>query len=42
MMSLLELEGGQETVHLLSSPRNAAALLRSISDADAGRGGSTN
>jgi antitoxin YefM len=37
MMSLLEFEGWQETVHLLSDPRNGKALLRSIRDADAGR-----
>jgi antitoxin YefM len=39
MMSLEEFEGWQETVHLLSSPRNAEILLRSIKDADAGRVG---
>ncbi len=37
MMSLEEFEGWQETVHLLSNPRNAEVLLRSIRDADAGR-----
>ena len=37
MMSLLEFEGWQETVYLLSSPRNAEVLLRSIQDAEAGR-----
>jgi antitoxin YefM len=37
MMSLEEFEGWHETVHLLSSPRNAEVLLRSIRDADAGR-----
>ncbi len=37
MMSLLEFEGWQETVHLLSNPRNAEVLLRSIRDADVGR-----
>ena len=37
MMSLEEFEGWQETVHLLSSPRNAEILLRSINDANEGR-----
>lgn len=37
MMSLEEFEGWQETVLLLSNPRNAEVLLRSIRDADAGR-----
>jgi antitoxin YefM len=37
MMSLLEFEGWQETVYLLSSPRNAEVLLGSIRDAEAGR-----
>jgi antitoxin YefM len=37
MMSLEEFEGWQETVHLLSSPRNAETLLRSIKDATEGR-----
>jgi antitoxin YefM len=37
MLSLEEFEGWQETVHLLSSPRNAETLLRSIKDANAGR-----
>jgi antitoxin YefM len=37
MMSFLEFEGWQETVYLLSSPRNAEILLRSIRDVDAGR-----
>jgi antitoxin YefM len=36
-MSLLEFEGWQKTVHLLSSPRNADVLLRSIRDADGDR-----
>jgi antitoxin YefM len=33
VMSLQEFEGWQETAHLLSSPANAAILLRSIKDA---------
>lgn len=37
MMSLAEFEGWQETVHLLSSPRNAEILLRSVKDAAEGR-----
>jgi antitoxin YefM len=37
MMSLEEFEGWQETVQLLSSPRNAEVLLRSIRDAEEGR-----
>jgi len=37
MMSLEEFEGWQETVHLLSSPRNAEILLRSIKDTSEGR-----
>ncbi len=37
MMSLEEFEGWQETVHLLSSPRNAEILIRSIKDANDGR-----
>lgn len=37
MMSLLEFEGWQETVYLLSNPRNAEVLLHSIRDAEAGR-----
>jgi antitoxin YefM len=37
MMSLLEFEGWQETVYLLSNPRNAEVLLRSIRDCEAGR-----
>jgi len=37
MMSLREFDGWQETVHLLSSPRNAEVLLRSIRDVEAGR-----
>ncbi len=37
MISEEEFEGWQETVHLLSSPRNAARLLRSAEQARAGR-----
>ncbi len=37
MMSLEEFEGWQETVHLLSNPRNAEVLLRSIREIDAGK-----
>jgi antitoxin YefM len=37
MLSLEEFEGWQETVHLLSSPRNAEILLRSIKDANEGQ-----
>lgn len=37
MMSLEEFEGWQETVHLLSNPKNAEVLLRSVRDADEGR-----
>ncbi len=33
-LSLEEFAGWQETVHLLSSPRNAEVLLRSIKDAN--------
>ena len=33
-----EYEGMMETLHLLSSPRNAERLLRSIAEADAGHG----
>lgn len=33
-----EFEGWRETVHLLSNPRNAEHLLRSIHEADAGEG----
>ena len=35
-MALSEFEGWQETVHLLSSPANAAILLESIRQAEAG------
>ena len=37
MMSLEEFESWQETIHLMSSPRNAEILRRSIRDADAGQ-----
>jgi antitoxin YefM len=37
MMAASEFEGWMETVHLLSSPRNAQRLLESIADADAGK-----
>jgi len=33
-----EFEGWQETVHLLSSPRNAERLMRAIRELDAGGG----
>ncbi len=36
MMSLAGDEGWQKPVHLLSSPRNAEILLRSIEDAAEG------
>jgi len=36
MLSEEEFAGWQETVHLLSNPRNAARLLESIQQADAG------
>jgi antitoxin YefM len=36
-MPLSEFEGWQETVHLLSSPRNAEHLLESIRQAEAGQ-----
>jgi antitoxin YefM len=36
MMSEEEFEGWQETVHLLSSPRNATRLMRSIRQARSG------
>jgi antitoxin YefM len=36
MISEAEFAGWQETVHLLSSPRNAALLLAGIRQADAG------
>jgi antitoxin YefM len=37
VMSEAEFTGWQETVHLLSSPKNAERLLRSVRDAEAGR-----
>jgi antitoxin YefM len=37
MLSEAEFEGWQETVHLLSSPRNADRLLRAARQAGAGR-----
>lgn len=37
VMSEAEYESIMETFHLLRSPANAARLLRSIADADAGR-----
>lgn len=36
MISEAEFAGWQETVHLLSSPRNAERLLRAIREAEAG------
>jgi antitoxin YefM len=36
MISLEEFEGWMETVHLLASPKNRAALLESIAQADRG------
>jgi antitoxin YefM len=37
VMSEAEFAGWQETVHLLSSPRNAARLMGSVRQAKAGR-----
>lgn len=37
MLSEDEFAGWQETVHLLSSPKNAERLLRSIREADEGQ-----
>ncbi len=37
LLSEAEFEGWQETVHLLRTPANAARLLRSIADAEAGQ-----
>jgi antitoxin YefM len=36
LISEEEFAGWQETVHLLSSPRNAERLLKSVREADAG------
>ena len=36
-MPLQEFEGWQETIHLLSSPRNAERLLESIRQAETGQ-----
>jgi antitoxin YefM len=38
MLSAEEFAGWQETVHLLSSPRNAERLIRSIRQLDASQG----
>ena len=38
LMSLDEFNAIQETLHLLSSPRNAARLLASVARLDAGQG----
>jgi antitoxin YefM len=38
MLSAEEFAGWQETVHLLSSPRNAERLVRSIRQLEAGQG----
>lgn len=38
VLSEQEFDGWRETVHLLSSPRNAARLLESIKELDAGLG----
>ncbi len=38
MISEEEFEGWRETVHLLSSPRNADRLMRSIRQIEAGNG----
>jgi antitoxin YefM len=38
LISEEEFEGWRETVHLLSSPRNAARLMRSIRQIEAGSG----
>lgn len=37
LISEAEFEGWQETVHLLRDPANAARLLRSVREAEAGR-----
>ncbi|MBV1800193.1 type II toxin-antitoxin system Phd/YefM family antitoxin [Siccirubricoccus sp. G192] len=38
VMSEEEFAGWQETVHLLGNPQNAAHLMRSIAELDAGEG----
>lgn len=38
IMSLAELQGMRETLHLMSSPANAERLQRSIAELDAGQG----
>ncbi len=38
MMAEAEFAGWQETVHLLSSPRNAERLLRGVQEFEAGQG----
>jgi antitoxin YefM len=38
MMAEAEFAGWQETVHLLSSPRNAERLLRGVREFEAGQG----
>ena len=38
LMTLAELEGLRETLHILSSPANAERLNRSIAALDAGKG----
>lgn len=37
ILSEVEFEGWQETVHLLSNPANAKRLLHSVREAEAGR-----
>lgn len=37
MMSLDEFNAWEETLHLLKSPKNAEALMRSIAEIEAGR-----
>jgi len=38
MVSLTDWNSMEETMHLLSSPRNATRLLESIAELDAGKG----
>lgn len=38
LMSLEDFSSYQETLHLLSSPKNAERLLKSIAELDAGKG----